>query len=136
MGSDTDTKNKFPPEVGSLYSFSKDWKPTKQVSNITVSNGLAWSEDLKSMYYIDTATRKVHAFDLDAENVKICKYSCFNRQHDKTNIVIALYSTVSKMTVQPIHLHILPQFRMCKASLLPHTHFHDKALQQRDNFNP
>ena len=70
-----DTPWQFVPEVGSLFSFSKDWKPTKHVTKITVSNGLAWSEDLKFMYYIDSPTRKVDAFDFDAENVKLCKYS-------------------------------------------------------------
>lgn len=55
--------------VGSLFSFSKDWKPTKQLTKIRVSNGLAWSED--KMYYIDTLTKKVDAFDFDAESGKI-----------------------------------------------------------------
>ena len=68
--------NTFAPEVGSLFSFSKDWKPTKHVTKITVANGLAWSEDLKLMYYIDSPTRKVDAFDFDAENVELCKYLC------------------------------------------------------------
>jgi hypothetical protein len=121
MAPDTDSPGELPPEVGSLFSFSKDWKPKKHVSNISVANGLAWSEDLKLMYYIDSATRKVHAFDLDAENVKICKYSCFNRQYDNIHIIIVLYSIVSKMTVGPIYLQLLPQFRMCETSLLPHT---------------
>ena len=69
------SEGKFTPEVGSLFSFSKDWKPTKHATKITVSNGLAWSKDVKLMYYIDSTTRKVDAFDFDAENAKICKYS-------------------------------------------------------------
>lgn len=77
-----DSPTTFLPEVGSFFSFSNDWKPTKHASKITVSNGLAWSEDLKSMYYIDSPTRKVVAFDLDAKNVKICKYSCSNTQYN------------------------------------------------------
>ncbi|XP_021924409.1 regucalcin-like isoform X2 [Zootermopsis nevadensis] len=71
MGAESDPEDKFPLTLGSLFSFSKDWKPTKHLSNITVSNGLAWSEDLKSMYYIDSPTRKVEAFDFDAESGKI-----------------------------------------------------------------
>jgi sugar lactone lactonase YvrE len=76
MSTEVDSQGQFIPEVGSLFSFSKDWKPTKHVTKITVSNGLAWSEDLKLMYYIDSPTSKVDAFDFDAENVKLCKYSC------------------------------------------------------------
>jgi sugar lactone lactonase YvrE len=76
MEREEDCQGKFTPEVGSLFSFSKDWKPTKHATKITVSNGLAWSEDLKLMYYIDSITRKVEAFDFDAENATLCKYSC------------------------------------------------------------
>lgn len=76
MGPKPDVPKIFLPEVGSFFSFSKDWKPTKHLTKITVSNGLAWSEDLKSMYYIDSTTKKVDAFDFDAENAKLCKYSC------------------------------------------------------------
>lgn len=76
MGREEGSQGQFTPEVGSLFSFSKNWKPTEHVTKITVSNGLAWTEDLKLMYYIDSTTRKVDAFDFDAENVKLCKYSC------------------------------------------------------------
>lgn len=76
LGQEEGSEGQFIPAAASLFSFSKDWKPTKQVTKITVSNGLAWSEDLKVMYYIDSLTRKVDAFDFDAENVKLCKYSC------------------------------------------------------------
>ncbi|GFG33757.1 hypothetical protein Cfor_05109 [Coptotermes formosanus] len=71
MGPKPDVPKIFLPEVGSFFSFSKDWKPTKHLTKITVSNGLAWSEDLKSMYYIDSTTKKVDAFDFDAENAKL-----------------------------------------------------------------
>lgn len=52
---------------GSLYSF--DGKAiTKLVSNVTISNGLTWSPDYKTFYYIDTPTREVRAFDYDLES--------------------------------------------------------------------
>ena len=52
--------------TGSLYSF--DGKSiTKLLSNVTISNGMAWSPDHKTFYYIDTPTRKVMAFDYDLE---------------------------------------------------------------------
>ncbi len=51
---------------GSLYSF--DGKTiTKILSGVTVSNGMAWSPDHKTFYYIDTPTRTVRAFDYDLE---------------------------------------------------------------------
>lgn len=52
---------------GSLYSF--DGKAiTKLVSNVTISNGLTWSPDYKTFYYIDTPAREVRAFDYDLES--------------------------------------------------------------------
>jgi sugar lactone lactonase YvrE len=51
---------------GSLYSF--DGKSvTKILGDVTISNGMAWSRDHKTFYYIDTPTRIVRAFDYDLE---------------------------------------------------------------------
>jgi len=52
--------------TGSLYSF--DGKSiTKLLGDVTISNGMAWSTDHKTFYYIDTPTREVKAFDYDLE---------------------------------------------------------------------
>lgn len=50
--------------TGSLFSF--DGKSiTKLLPNVTISNGMTWSPDSKTLYYIDTPTREVKAFDYD-----------------------------------------------------------------------
>jgi len=49
---------------GALYSFDGK-QATRLLSGITISNGLAWSVDHKTFYYIDTPTREVKAFDYD-----------------------------------------------------------------------
>jgi sugar lactone lactonase YvrE len=41
------------------------------VSGVTVSNGLAWSSDEKTMYYNDTTTLQVSAFDYEKETGEI-----------------------------------------------------------------
>ena len=53
--------------TGSLYSFDGR-SITKLLSGITVSNGMTWSADHKTFYYIDTPTREVRAFDYDVES--------------------------------------------------------------------
>jgi len=49
---------------GSLYSFDGQ-TVTRLLTDIRISNGLAWSPDYKTFYYIDTPTREVKAFDYD-----------------------------------------------------------------------
>jgi sugar lactone lactonase YvrE len=53
---------------GTLYCMDADLTVTPKVSSVTISNGLAWSPDHKKMYYIDTPTRKVVAYDYDINN--------------------------------------------------------------------
>lgn len=56
--------------TGSLYSF--DGKSiTTLLANVTISNGMAWSPDHKTLYYIDTPTRAVRAFDYDLDTGSI-----------------------------------------------------------------
>ena len=49
------------PKAGSVYVFNN--KTTiKKIGNVTISNGLAWSLDHKTLYYIDTPTMEVVAY--------------------------------------------------------------------------
>lgn len=52
--------------LGSLYSYNGK-TATKLLSAVTISNGLTWSPDYKTLYYIDTPTREVKAFDYDLD---------------------------------------------------------------------
>lgn len=51
--------------AGSLYMVSKDLSITKKINGVTVSNGMAWSLDHKILYYIDTPTFQLAAYDFD-----------------------------------------------------------------------
>ncbi len=46
-------------------------KVTKQLSDITISNGIGWSPDNRTMYYIDSTPKKVYAFDFDESEATI-----------------------------------------------------------------
>ncbi|AOZ94175.1 SMP-30/gluconolactonase/LRE family protein [Paenibacillus crassostreae] len=54
-------------EQGSLYCLDLDLSIRKVLENVSISNGLGWSPDYSTMYYIDTPTRQVDAFDYDLE---------------------------------------------------------------------
>jgi sugar lactone lactonase YvrE len=57
---DTETK-----ASGSLYSLAPDGSLKTLVTRTRTSNGLAWSPDQHTFYYIDTPTRTVMAYDYD-----------------------------------------------------------------------
>jgi sugar lactone lactonase YvrE len=50
---------------GSLYSLSPDGSLRTLLTGIRISNGLTWSPDARTFYYIDTPTRQVTAYDYD-----------------------------------------------------------------------
>lgn len=54
--------------IGSLYCFDTDRTLRKMETHVTVSNGLTWNPDYTVMYYIDTGTRKIVAYDYDLES--------------------------------------------------------------------
>jgi sugar lactone lactonase YvrE len=55
---------------GSLYRLRGTNRELKNfVSGISIANGLAWSEDKKTFYYIDTLTFGVDAFDYSIEGI-------------------------------------------------------------------
>jgi sugar lactone lactonase YvrE len=55
---------------GTLYSVEGN-TICKLLSGIRISNGLTWSPDYKTLYYIDTPTRLVQAFDYDLASGEI-----------------------------------------------------------------
>jgi sugar lactone lactonase YvrE len=51
--------------AGTLYRLDRDLSVHEMVEEVTISNGLAWTPDGSIMYYIDTPTNRVDAFDAD-----------------------------------------------------------------------
>jgi sugar lactone lactonase YvrE len=56
--------------TGGLYSFDGQ-TVTQLLTGVTISNGLAWSPDYKTLYYIDTPTREVKAYDYNPSTDQI-----------------------------------------------------------------
>ncbi|XP_049855044.1 regucalcin-like [Schistocerca gregaria] len=63
--------NEITPEKGILFNLAKDRSTKTHVTKISISNGFAWSPDNKTMYYIDSATGKIDAFNFDITESKI-----------------------------------------------------------------
>jgi sugar lactone lactonase YvrE len=53
------------PGLGSLYRVDEAWHIDRVLTGVSVSNGIAWAPGHRTMYYIDSPTRRVDAFDFD-----------------------------------------------------------------------
>ena len=53
--------------TGAFYKFENGFA-TKEFGDVGISNGIAWSEQETVMYYIDTTTESVSAFDFEVES--------------------------------------------------------------------
>lgn len=69
----TDNPGQYHKCRGSLFTVEFDGIVTKRLSNISISNGMAWSPDNKLFYYIDTYKYAVEAYDFDLTTGNICK---------------------------------------------------------------
>ncbi len=54
-------------KTGSLYSYSPDGSYKTLLTGLGISNGLTWSPDHKTFYFIDTPTRVVMAYDYNLD---------------------------------------------------------------------
>src|SRR5690606_10237951 len=60
-----------------LYCVEKDLTASAKIPPVTCSNGVCWSADARTVYYVDTPTYQVLAFDVDADtgalaNRRVC----------------------------------------------------------------
>ena len=56
----------FTPGAAALYRLDADFRVSVALTGVTLSNGLDWTDDDRTMYYIDSLTGGIDAFDFDA----------------------------------------------------------------------
>lgn len=52
---------------GTVYKIESGGKVKAMIDSVTISNGIVWTKDAKTMYYIDTPTGYVRAYDYNNE---------------------------------------------------------------------
>lgn len=53
------------PGGGKLYRLAPDYAVDVVLEDVTISNGLAWTPDGRTAYYVDTETNRIDVFDHD-----------------------------------------------------------------------
>ena len=61
------------PRQGSLYCMDSRLQITKVLDGLTIANGMAWSPAGDTMYFIDSADRKVRCYDFDPRSTSLRK---------------------------------------------------------------
>jgi len=59
------------PAAGALYRLAAGGALNAQVPGVTISNGIVWSRDGATCWYIDTPTKRIDAFDFDLTNGRL-----------------------------------------------------------------
>jgi sugar lactone lactonase YvrE len=68
-----------------LLRLDPDFRLTPVIGGMTISNGLAWSPDGRTMYHTDTPTLAVDAYDFDAASGTPSNRRVFARFSDETD---------------------------------------------------
>lgn len=55
------------PHAGTLYCLDTDGIVSIKERDVTISNGIVWSTDHKTMYYVDSPTGVIYAYDYDKD---------------------------------------------------------------------
>ena len=55
----------------SVYKINEEGETVKMIDSVTISNGIVWTKDAKTMYYIDTPTGNIMAYDYDGKSSSI-----------------------------------------------------------------
>jgi sugar lactone lactonase YvrE len=59
------------PGAGSLYVLEPDGTTRAVLPGLTIGNGIAWTGDDRTMYYIDSMRQSVDAFDFDVDSGRL-----------------------------------------------------------------
>lgn len=57
----------FTPRRGALYRFEPDARVVQVLSDLTISNGIAWNAEGTQVYYVDSGTGRIDVFDYELE---------------------------------------------------------------------
>lgn len=63
--------------LGTLFRYDLDGSLHTIIENVTIPNGISWSLDDKIMYWTDSETKSIYAFDFDPESGAVSNQRVF-----------------------------------------------------------
>jgi len=63
--------------IGRLYRLEPGFRATAMDRGFTISNGIGWSPDDRTMYFTDTPSRRIYRYDFDAASGEIANRRVF-----------------------------------------------------------
>lgn len=63
----------FQMNTSAFYSLDRDHQLKKHISNVSLSNGISWTLDNQTMFYIDSLPGTLDAFDFDLERGELSR---------------------------------------------------------------
>ncbi|KAK7708706.1 rRNA-processing protein cgr1 [Botryosphaeria dothidea] len=77
VGTMNDPLVKSPEAEGTLFRLDPDLTLHRVFEGVHIPNGMSWTDDNKTMYYTDSPTKNVFAFDYDADTAAISNKRVF-----------------------------------------------------------
>ncbi|TNN36872.1 Regucalcin [Liparis tanakae] len=110
-------KEERPAEVerqqGSLFSVNSDLCVTKHLSQVDISNGLEWSLDHKTFFYIDSLSLTVDAFDYDCHSGLIGNRRVVYRLEEGAGLPDGMTGDADGVLLQTVSLPVMKTTSCC-----------------------
>jgi len=75
-----------PTAEGVLFRLDPDLTLHRMIEKVTIPNGIGWSRDDKTMFFTDSPTKNIYAFDFDAASGSISNRRVFFHLDDEDGV--------------------------------------------------
>jgi len=108
---------------GAFYKLDTDGDFVELFDGVGISNGLDWSDDNTTMYYVDTVNKQIDAFDFDMKSGNIGNRRCIFRLNENENpdgmcidskgyLNVALWGAGKVIIINPLNKERIGEIRL------------------------
>jgi len=74
------------PRVGVVFRLDPDLSLHRMIENVSIPNGISWTADDKTMYFVDSPSKNIYAYDFDASTGQISNKRVFFHVDDENGV--------------------------------------------------